>query len=335
MNDEKSVGASEYMKERESFSDLQNDVTVEAQPVQPEVTSGRTFESQSPNAIEPNNNGMIAFRMKNAAQIVNIESDEGVEVVQIFAGTQVAKEEGVSWRDMLTKINLRFREGATVTVIAKNTSPSLQMLKVRITVDKLEASLNGARSSSNEQPRTDSRASRTVAVQEQFQRHVGSSVHRFNQKPKDHGRNVQKVNKTSEPIRNVAAVRHENGQPLTMLLPSGKEKSVLLARGHAHGMLRLFSSRVPIHESFRYAIVSQLLLGKTRQGAVSEGGNEIVVMFQDHEIDIMVFQLRHKNDELPSTVKDSVIAALKSAIERDENNAKQNRKVESEVSPGE
>jgi hypothetical protein len=114
------------------------------------------------------------------------------------------------------------------------------------------------------------------------------------------------------------SLRHEKEEGLDMVLPNPGEKTLLLLKGHAHGLLTFLEHGAPIHRSFRPSITRQCMSALSREGAVAMGDAEVLILLTAEQI-MMIAQLTQKQrGPLSDDEKIDIIAAIKDGIERDE-----------------
>jgi hypothetical protein len=115
----------------------------------------------------------------------------------------------------------------------------------------------------------------------------------------------------------VAAVRHVTKRSLDMVLPREGEHAVLMLRGHAFGLIRYLTQRVPLHPSFVPTITRQLFLGSRRVGAVSTGGNEVVVVLRIDQVMRLHAVVKQRFNNMTAEESVEMVKALEEALARD------------------
>lgn len=132
---------------------------------------------------------------------------------------------------------------------------------------------------------------------------------------------ASKVSRTPKINQKVPATRHKKKPELLLVNPEKPgEKALLLIRGHAISLLRFFENRVPVHFSYRPALMAQVDRCIARTGAVATGGNEVVAILHERHLGPMLHSIRANASLLTEQSCEEVVLALKDAIARDQPN---------------
>lgn len=290
----------------ESTQQIQNE-----DPKSAPASSARRVEVATPTAVGPGNAGSINHKA-SGGRLVGVEVEEGSQLLRIMAGTRVLSlKPGQSWGDVLAG-GVDLAGVSYVIAIVQNDREEPRTLRATLLVEggvaggAQAAAPSTATANATQVPMTSEVVRGEVLGEPVRRRGVTGSIahHVVGPTPLSDYRNVGEqtgsvqVRRTfngetnhvvpgSTPRTPSGAARHLSGEEVRMVLPNEGERAVLLLKGHAYAVVRLLQSHVPLHPSFRPAIVKQLQDAQVRVGAVGVqrgGAAEVCFVLTDEDV---------------------------------------------------
>jgi len=282
----------------------------------------RRIPLRSVSEVGPGSTGMLPFRMSGSADLIDIELEEGVEVVRILASKVdlALKEDGLTLQQILEREHVRLK--GFVTLIAKNISSTPKSLVGALHVDKEEAAPTEVILAQ----RTNVNSTSTSTLRKQVVRAVPTPRYQHRIVPTASQGPQARVRGDAS---STWAVRHLTKDHLDMVLPRDGEHAVLLGSGHVFGLMRFLKNHVPVYPSFGPSICRQLMAGLQRVGAVSTGGGEVVICLTDAQITSLHMVVKRRHNHLSSEETTALLNALQAGIDRE--NRAQSSKTEDEL----
>lgn len=265
----------------------------------------------SQRAIPPGDNGMMPFRVMTPASLVDVEVEEGAEVVSIMSskGTFECRD-GQSWPEVLASTLIA--AGTFLTLVVHNTTDEERNFKgaifVEPSIERRSRAFEGSNTSADEPMKPARVVEGPVVGRESVTREKVSTPAR-----------VVEVGQIERHSRSVVNERLEESMVngLDLVLPSEREKAVMIPKGVAYSLLQQLEHHIPLHKAFRPSIIVQCDIALHREGAMEIGGNDLPVLLKDDQITALM-QVMMRQRIFSDAERLDVANAIKAAVAKDE-----------------
>ena len=269
------------------------------------------IELTSQRAIPPGDNGMMPFRMTTPASLVDVEVEEGAEIVSIMSSKGTfERREGQTWPEVLSSTLIS--AGTFLTLVVHNTTDEERNFKgsifVEPAVSRRAQKFDNANISADEPLQTPRVVEGPAVGRESVTREKVSTPTR-----------VVAIGQIERSSRGVANERLDEMMKdgLDLVLPKEGEKAVMIPKGVAYSLLQQLENHVPLHKAFRPSIIVQCDIALHQEGAMEVGGNDLPVLLKEDQVTALM-QVMMRQRIFSDAERLDVANAIKAAVARDD-----------------